>query len=225
MSELFNTFIYQPIFAALLFIYQNISFGDLGVAIIFLTLGMRLVLLPIFYKSAKDQSLMQALQPHIKKIQLDHKNNKEEQAKALLNLYREHRLNPLSGFLLLLIQLPLFFALFRIFREAAVATAFDSHYFLGLINLAEKNIFIVAVAALFQYGQSRLMMSRQANQTTSAEPMAQAGRMMIYLGPVLTIVILVNLPSALALYWATSNLFSLIQQYFINKKINISKHE
>ncbi len=77
MSDLFNIYLYQPILNVLIFLYQNFSFGDLGIAIIILTIIVRLVLFPVFYKGAKNQALMSALQPHVKKIQLDHKDNKE----------------------------------------------------------------------------------------------------------------------------------------------------
>src|SRR3989344_4200053 len=102
MANLFNNFIYEPLLAVLVFIYQNIAFGDLGLSVILLTVFVRVVLFPVFWKSAKDQALMNRLQPHIKQIQLDHKDDREEQAKKLMALYKEHRLNPLSGFLLLL---------------------------------------------------------------------------------------------------------------------------
>ncbi|OYV73260.1 MAG: hypothetical protein B7Z74_04215 [Deltaproteobacteria bacterium 21-66-5] len=97
MSALFHTYLYTPIFAVLIFLYHNISFGDLGVAIIELTLLVRLILLPLFHKSAKDQTIMQRLQPHVRKIQVEHKDAKERQAKELMALYREHRVNPFSG--------------------------------------------------------------------------------------------------------------------------------
>ncbi|MEK7086984.1 MAG: YidC/Oxa1 family membrane protein insertase, partial [Patescibacteria group bacterium] len=94
MTNLFNAVFYQPILSVLIFIYNNLAFHDLGLAIIFLTILVRIVLFPLFYKGAKDQALIQRLQPHIKKIQLDHKVDKAKQAQELMALYKEHRFNP-----------------------------------------------------------------------------------------------------------------------------------
>jgi len=216
MSTLFSTFIYQPILAVLVFIYQNLSFGDLGIAIIILTAAIRLVLLPVFYKSAKDQTILQKLQPHIKKIQLDHKDNKEEQAKALLELYRTHRLNPFSGIALLIIQLPIFFALFKIFSQGVSLPVFDNHLFFGLIDLVEKSVSVAVIAAALQYVQAKLSMPAGG---TGGSSVASIGKTMMVVGPALTFVVLLNLPSALGIYWIASTLFSIGQQIYINKRL------
>ena len=98
MSNLFHEILYRPLFNALIFLYQNFSFGDFGIAIILLTIAIRFILFPFFYKSAKDQAILQRLAPKIKAIQAEHKNDREKQAKEMLALYRQHEVNPLSGF-------------------------------------------------------------------------------------------------------------------------------
>jgi len=221
MGNLFSTYIYEPILAALVFIYNNLAFGDLGIAIILLTVVIRFILLPVFYKSAKDQTLLQKLQPHIKKIQLDHKDDKEKQAKALLELYRTNRLNPFSGIALLIIQLPVFFALFKIFSQGVSLPVFDNTLFFGFINLAERSIGIALIAAILQYFQAKLTLPKGGGKKEQGmSQLASLGKTMTVVGPVITFVILFNLPSALGIYWVTSTVFSIIQQFFINKKIN-----
>ncbi len=220
MGNLFNAYLYQPILWVLVFIYQHLSFGDLGIAIILLTVFVRLVLFPIFYKGAKDQALMQRLQPKIQEIQREHKDNREVQAKALMALYREHRLNPLSGFLLILLQLPVFIALFGIFSKELTSGLFDNLTFLGLINLQEASIPVAVVAALFQYVQGKMSLPPHTAEAGGKQnPMASMGRMMVFLGPVLTIVVLQGLPAALGIYWIVSTLFSIAQQAHINRKL------
>jgi YidC/Oxa1 family membrane protein insertase len=212
---MFNTLLYQPILGILVFIYKNIAFHDLGLAIILLTILVRLVLLPFFYRGAKDQTLIQKIQPLVKKIQEDHKHDKQKQTQALLELYRQHRINPFSSFLLLIIQLPILIALYRVFLTGLSNSAvFDNYQFLGLINLNQKSFLLVILAALAQYFQGRLMMPQNNNQMN---------QMMLYLGPVLTLIILINLPAALGLYWLISSLFSLGQQVLINK--SLAKHK
>src|SRR3989344_3822569 len=112
---MFQTLFYIPFLNALVWLYESASFHDLGIAIILLTFLIRLILLPLFYKGAKDQSLMQKLQPEIKKIQHNHKDDKEKQAQAMMELYRIHKVNPFSGFLMILVQLPVLIGLYRVF--------------------------------------------------------------------------------------------------------------
>jgi len=221
MSAFLNTYLYQPILSVLIFIYRYFSFHDLGIAIIFLTILVRIVLLPVFYKGAKDQALMQRLQPHIKKIQLDHKDDKEKQARAMMALYKKHHLNPFSGFLILLVQLPIFIVLFRIFNQELSNVVFDNRLFLGLIDLGVKSLVLTVIAAILQYIQGKISLPVQNSKIPpdKSNPLASSGKFMVYIGPVLTLVVLMNLPSALGLYWITSTVFSIAQQFYINKKL------
>ncbi|MFH0712265.1 MAG: YidC/Oxa1 family membrane protein insertase [Candidatus Jorgensenbacteria bacterium] len=221
MTGIFNNYIYEPMLSVLIFIHQNIAFGDLGIAIIILTLFVRIVLFPIFWKSAKDQAVMARLQPHIKKIQLDHKDNQEEQAKRMMALYREHRLNPLSGFLLLLLQLPILIAIYQIFLHEITVDVFGTLSFLGILDLSERSIVLAIAAAALQYFQTKLSLPKRSKSKEEGflAQIAGAGRMMAVIGPVVTFAILMNFPSALGLYWTTSVLFSLGQQVIINRKL------
>ncbi len=227
MTGIFNNYIYEPMLSVLIFIHQNLSFGDLGIAIIVLTLFVRVVLFPIFWKSAKDQAVMARLQPHIKKIQLDHKDNQEEQAKRLMALYREHRLNPLSGFFLLLLQLPILIAIYRIFLHEITTEVFGSLSLLGILDLGERSIILAVVAAALQYFQTKLSLPRKSKEKEEGflAQIAGAGRMMVVIGPVVTFAILMNFPAALGLYWTTSVLFSLSQQVIINRKLPRIEHD
>ncbi|MBI5732900.1 membrane protein insertase YidC [Candidatus Jorgensenbacteria bacterium] len=218
MTALYQTYIYQPILSVLIFIYNTIAGHDLGIAIVLLTILVRIVLFPIFYKGARDQTIMQRLQPHIQKIQSDNKGNREEQARKLMSLYKEHRLNPFSGFLLIIIQLPIFIALFNLFTKELSGGAFDSKMFLGLIDLESKSLPLVLIAAVLQYYQGKISVPSKNSS------MPAAGKMMVFLGPILTVVVLSTLPSALGLYWIVSTLFSIAQQIYINKKTPSTEH-
>jgi YidC/Oxa1 family membrane protein insertase len=216
---MFNIILYQPILRVLEFIYKYIAFRDLGLAIILLTILIRLVLLPFFYRGAKDQTLIQKIQPLVKKIQEDHKHNKEKQAQALMALYKQHRINPFSSILLLIIQLPILIALYRVFLTGLANNAvFNNYQFLVFFNLNQRSFVLVFLAALAQYFQTKLMMP---NTDQGAN---QINKTMLYVGPALTLIILMNLPAALGLYWLISSLFSLGQQIFINKALAKQKY-
>ncbi len=222
MVTLFNTYVYQPILWLLVFIYQNLSFHDLGLAIVILTVLVRLVLLPIFYKGAKDQTIIQKIQPHVKKIQLDHKDDKEKQAKELMALYQKHQVNPFSSILFLIIQIPIFLALFQVFTKELTTSVFSTRSFLGLMNLDEKSLVLTLVAAILQYLQMRMIVVSKDGDA-GKNPMMGNQKIMMYFGPILTVVVLFNLPAAIGLYWTISNVFSIVQQFFINRKILTSE--
>ena len=236
MSYLFNEFLYRPLLNLLFLIYNNI-WADLGVAIILLTIIIRLILLPLFYKSAKDQTIIQKITPRIKEIQKNHKDNKEKQVREIMAVYKEHKVNPLSGFLLMLIQLPILIALYRVFWKGLSSDIFKllypfvgvpeniSHSFLGLVDLNQKSLAIVIIAALAQYFQSKLLMSvgkknsKSVGNEGAAAVAEKISRQMGFLGPVLTFVILYSLASAVGIYWLTTSVFSVIQQIVINKRL------
>ena len=123
---------YQPLYNGLILIYNFIPGHDLGISIILLTLLIRFVLYPLNNLSIRSQKALQDIQPKIKQVQKEFANNKEQQAKELLKLYKEHKVNPFSSCLPLLIQLPFLIALFSVFKPGITATAFaDLYSFVG----------------------------------------------------------------------------------------------
>src|SRR3989344_6163844 len=185
---------------------------------------------PLFYTTYKNQTIIQKIQPDIKKIQHDHKHNKEKQAQALFELYRQHKINPFSGFFLILIQLPILIALYQVFLKGfspelfsnlysfIAAPDFINHTFLGLLDLTKPAIVITALAAGAQYLQGRMSIRSTApNQEIS--PQERIGRQMVFIGPIFTLVILYSLPAAVGLYWLTTSAFSVTQQFLINRSL------
>ncbi len=228
---MFQTLLYIPLFNILISLYNTVTFSDLGIAIVLLTIVIRLIFYPLFYKSFKQQTIMQKIQPEVARIQHVHKDDKEKQAHALMELYKNHKVNPFSGFLLILVQLPILIALYKVFMSGFTDGTLDVLYSfisnpghlntisLGLIDLQEKSIVIVVLAALFQYYQSVLSLPH----TLPGEETDQSriAKKMSYIGPVLTLVILWSLPAAVGVYWMTSSAFSVLQQRIINKQLNL----
>ena len=231
MGNLFNVILHQPMFNGLVFLYKYVAFEDLGVAIILLTVIIRLILYPLFYHSFKNQTLMQKIQPEIQKIQHDHKNDREKQSQALLALYKQHKVNPFSGFFLILVQLPILIVLYKLFLVGLTPESFSNLYSfltppaeihnisLGLIDLKARSIVIVVLAAILQYLQGKLSLPKRSGSAQDDSPTARMARNMIFIGPVLSIVILINLPAAIGIYWLTSSAFSIVQQLIINKTL------
>jgi YidC/Oxa1 family membrane protein insertase len=231
MTYLYQQILYRPILNLLIFFYQTIGFHDLGIAIILVTLFIRLILYPFFHTGAKQQMLMQRIQPHIKKIQETHKGDRDQQAKALMELYKEHGVNPFSGILLLIIQIPILLTFYWVIRSGVGTAQLTGLYsfiaapqhvntvFLGFINLANPNLILIFAAALAQYLQARLAIYKNPSNTSAPTQAEKIARQMVFVGPIITILVFYNFPAALSLYWLMSALFSAIQQYFVNKHL------
>jgi len=232
LTDFFRTILLQPLFNGLVLLYEHVAFEDLGIAIILLTIVVRIILFPLFHKTAKHQKLAQKIQPEVKRIQKKHKNDREAQTKALMELYKEHKVNPLTPLFLLILQLPVLFALYRIFIDGFSGDAFDMLYsfvqmpanitqdFLGIIALDRVSVPLVIITAGAQYVQGLLVVKRSGKKEDTPEQIAKMAKFMIYIGPIIALVILVRLPAAVAIYWLTSTLFSIIQQIIVNRSVH-----
>ena len=219
MSNLFHTLLTEPLLASLNFFYNYLAFQDLGIAIILLTFAIRLILFPLFYKSFRNQTILQKIQPEVVKVQQQHKHDKEKQATALMELYKQHKVNPFSGFLLILIQLPILIALYQVFLNPPAGL---SSTFLGFVDLKQRNLLIIVLAAGLQYFQGKLSMpspSAGGQPDQENNPSLKMAKNMLFLGPLMTLVVLYNISSAVGLYWLATTVFSIGQQVIINKQL------
>ncbi len=231
MIYLYQAIFYRPILNALVYFYETIAGRDFGIAIILATLLIRLILYPLFHKSAKHQMTLQRLQPKIKKLQELHKDDKKKQTEALMELYKEHGVNPFLSIILLVVQLPILISLYQIIlsglRAGGIGNGLYSFVpapntinalFLGILDLKQRSIVLVFLAAIAQYFQSRLAIYRTPDGG-SPSPAERMAKQMAFIGPIITIVIFYNLPAGVGLYWVISSLFSIIQQLIVNKHL------
>ncbi|MFH0805596.1 MAG: YidC/Oxa1 family membrane protein insertase [Patescibacteria group bacterium] len=235
---IFNEVLYRPLFNALVWLYNFIPGNDLGLAIIILTVLIRFILYPLSKKAIQSQKAISKLQPKIKEIQKKYKD-KEEQAKAMMELYKKYKVNPMTGCLPILIQLPILIALYRVFFNGLNPEALNTLYsfiekpeslnvmFLGLINLSQRSILLAVLAGAFQFVQSKMIMpqntNKQKGESGKMDFSSMMTKQMVYMMPVITIFIAWNLPSALPLYWIVITLFGVVQQYFT--KVEVAKVE
>ncbi len=214
--NLFNTLLYQPLLSLLKFIYCNLAFYNLGLAIIILTVLIRVILLPFFYKGAKNQIILQKLMPYIKQIQKKYKDQRQKQAELLIKLYRRYKINPFSGFFLLIIQLPILIALYRVFLNLNEISELENFIFLGM-NLIKPSFPLAIVAGFLQYFQTYLTLPKSFESTKKNQEVSS--KAVAYIFPVITVAILVKLPSAIGIYWIVTILFSILQQTYLNHKL------
>lgn len=236
LVNIFNAFLYQPLFNLLILIYNLLPKHDFGLAIIFLTIIIRIILYPLSIKTLNSQKALQKLQPKTEEIKKKFKDDKERQARETLELYRKEKINPFSGLFLVIIQFPVLIALYTVFNrglkpeELGLLYSFIANpiqvnsMFFNIINLAKPNLIFAILASILQFFQTKMLMPKKLNnQLKETNPALMMQKQMVYVFPIITIIILINLPSALSLYWIVSGIFSIIQQYFVLKKIEPAK--
>ena len=236
IANIFNIILYQPLLNVLVLLYLYLPGSDFGLAVISLTIIIKLILYPLGVKSIRSQRDLAALQPKIKELQNKYKDNKEQQTKEIMSLYKTEGINPFSGCLPLLIQLPILLALYRVFWVSFDASQAHLLYsfvkvpevfnttFLGIVDLSSPNIILAILAGVFQFIQIKTSMPKikPGKSLNTSEKMQ---KQMQFFMPAFMVIILLNLPSAIGLYWVTTTIFTIGQQYMIFKKINIEKQE
>ena len=230
MSALWNTLIYNPIYNALVFISQHVALKDVGVGVIIITLLIRLVLSPLSKKSIKSQYALRELDPKLKEIK-NRNLSKEEEAKQTFALYKEKGINPFSGCLYMLIQLPIIFALYRVFIHGIyqpehlypfLSTDGLDKLFLGVIDITKPFLPFAILAGITQAVQAFLMPKQtvpgdgKGFQAQFTKSMSTQTR---YVLPIFIIFIAQSLASAVSLYWSVANLFSIGQELYFRKTI------
>jgi YidC/Oxa1 family membrane protein insertase len=232
---IFHVVFYQPLYNLLLFIYGIIPIRDFGIAVILITIVVKLVLYPFSQQSIKAQRSMLELQPKINSLKEKFKDDKQAQAKALMELYKEHKVNPFSSCLPLLVQLPFLIALYQVFltglNNTGVADLYPfinnpgviSGLSFGIIDLARPSYVLAILAGIAQFFQAKQLQVKQpAVSTTGSKDesmMASMNKQMLYLMPVMTAFIGSRLPGGLALYWLVTTLLTYGQQWLMLRNV------
>lgn len=229
MSSLFNEILYRPLLNLAVYIYAVIPGQDFGIAIIILTIIIRFIFLPLSIKALKSQRSLSELQPKMNEIKEKYKNDKTAQSAAIMQLYKDNKVNPFAGCLPLLVQLPVIFALYAVFRDGIGSGVagylypfvpnFDSinPIFLGFLDISKRNIPVIIVAGLVQWLQSKQQAASMKVQGAGKE-MAAFNNQMLNFMPIMIIIIGWSLPAGLMLYIIATTVFSIFEQALIKKK-------
>lgn len=235
LSNIWNVVLYQPLLNSLAFLVSVIPGGDVGIAVVILTILVKIALFPLSQKSIESQAQMNILTPELNKIKASGAS-KEEQARLTFELYKEHKTNPFSGCLLVLIQIPIIFALYYVFLkginfESGLLYSFihvpehSNMLFLGLLDISQKSLVLAILAGVSQYLQAHFMPKPPASAVVNgaapsfSDSFAKSMSMqMKYIFPFIVAFIAYSISGAVALYWITSNLFMVGQQIYVKKK-------
>lgn len=226
--SIYTEVIYRPLLNGLAAAYLVFPARDLGLAILLMTVAVRLLLHPAIARAARSQRAMTLVAPKLREIKDRFGDQREEQARRTMALYREHGIHPLSGCLPILVQLPVLIGLYQVFWKGIaladpgllypplrVLGAFDPIAF-GLIDLSARSA-VLAVAA----GASQLLQGALLPQPGGGGEFERAMRWQTrYVFPAIIAFISWSLPSALALYWTAFNILAIVQQRWIDIKLD-----
>jgi len=234
MHALFDTIFYLPLYNGLVWLSAILPGHNLALAIIVLTVVVRLVLFPLQHSMSHTQHKLRELDGTIKGIKEKHAKDSAEQAKQIMLLYKEHGINPFAGFFVLIIQLPILLALFWVARAGSnfdpnllysfvAEPEFVSTYLFGLVDVTQASYVLAILVGLSQFVQVSLTLPplspEQVNKTGLKDNLARSMRVqMKYVLPAFVILIASQLPSAVSIYWITSNLFSIGHELYVSKK-------
>ena len=208
--------ILTAILSALYSVTEKFGFGSYGLAIILLTIIVKIIVYPLTKKQIQSMKAMQKIQPEMQKLQKKYKDNPQMMQKKLMELYQKEGANPMSGCLPMLIQMPILMAMYYTlfnFDYGGVAPSF-----LWMPSLSETDpLYILPIlSALTTYLQQKLSMSSESTQQM---------KMMMVIMPLFIGFISLNFPAGLVLYWVTMNVVQIVQQIWIFKKDDNSDKE
>ncbi len=234
LVSVYNIVFYQPLLNGLVFLIDVMPMHDIGLAVILLTIIVKFIIFPFQHRSIITQRKMRELAPELKRVKEKYKKDSQMQAKKTMEIYREHGINPLSGFLILLIQLPLFIALYKIFMggvnfDSSIIYPFISVpqniniHFLGFFDMTQRSYFWAALAGISQFFQMKLSIpvpeKTSESQKTFKDDLARSmGVQARYIMPAFVFFIALKFSSAMALYWTTMNIFAIVHESVVKKK-------
>ncbi|MGC8768276.1 membrane protein insertase YidC [Calditerrivibrio sp.] len=200
-------FLAVPMLKFMLFIYSFTK--NYGVAIIILTIIVKLLTYPLTIKSMTSMKKMQQIQPKLMEIKEKFKNDPQKMNTAMMELYRKHGVNPMGGCLPMIIQIPIFFALYKALLVSVELKG--SPFIFWITDLSDKDPYYITPIIM-----GITMFIQQKMTPSTMDPMQQKIFLMM---PVIFTFLFLNFPSGLVIYWLTNNILSIIQQYYINKKL------
>ena len=234
---MFHTLFYEPVYNLLVIVLTYTPLHDIGAAIVIVTLLVKALLLPLNLSALRSQYLMKRLEPEMKKIKELQKTDATLASKQMMDLYKKEKINPISSILAVIIQIPVFFALYFVFSKGLHVDLESSYSFVhfpeilhtkafGLFDVTQKNIVIAILAGFSSY----LLARRQTMSMVSIKPaheetfqdqfMKSMKVQLLYVLPIIIAFSASVLPSALGFYWFISSLIGYAQDVYMKKKLS-----
>ncbi len=242
MSFLYNAGVYNPLYNGLIFLMDIVPWIDAGVAIVIFTIIIKLILFPLSKKAVTTQLKMKKIEPELAELKKKYKDDKQAYARKTMEVYKTNGVNPFASIILILIQLPIIFALYKVFLGDFGNINQDILYsfvkvpevintsFLGMIDISGKNIVLAVLAGVSSYIQIKYSLPPASKNPVNKENMTKEERFkhdltktmgvqMRYMLPVLAFIISWTISGAIAIYWITSNIFTIGQELVIRRAV------
>ncbi|TSC87003.1 MAG: preprotein translocase subunit YidC [Parcubacteria group bacterium Gr01-1014_8] len=241
ISAIFNALVYTPLYNGLVFFVDVVPLHDVGIAVVILTLVVRVILFPLSRQAVRTQAAMREVAPEIDEIKKKFKDKQEEQARAIFALYREKSIRPFASFFLVLLQLPILFGLYWVFWKGGLPNVHPEYLysfvptpesvnmeFLGLINMGSHSILLAFFAGITQLIYARLSMgprkpATQSDGSFSADMARSFDLQARYVLPIMIGGIAYTVSAAVPLYWVASNTFMILQELAMGRRLKEKK--
>lgn len=232
----FSTVVYNPLYNSLIFLINHVPYADVGIAVVLLTVAVKLLLLPLAHTAIRSQIMMNKIKPELDAIKNKYKKDKQEQARRTMSLYKERKINPLAMIIPLIIQIPIIFGLYFVFFRGGLPEIntgllysfipipkMVNMQFIGLIDIGGKSVVIAFLAGITQFIHTKISFPKleaKGDERSFKNDLARSMHIqMRYVLPIIIGVIAYTVSAAVALYWTTSNLFAIGQEIFVRKRM------
>ena len=195
----------------------TIGIPSYALAILLLTVVIKLLLYPLSYKQMYSMKKMQEIQPQVKEIQDKYKKNPEKANQAVIEIYKKNKVNPMAGCLPLIVQMPILLALFRALQAFEYKELGSSFLWVPSLTNPDPYMVIPIIVAIATYFQSKLT----STGNDSNPKAAQTQKMMLYFMPLMIGWMSMRFPAGLGLYWIYFSILGTVQQLYINRKPEI----
>ncbi len=233
---MFHTLFYEPVYNLLVVVLNFVPLHDIGAAIVIVTLIVKLILLPLNLSALRTQYLMKRLEPEMNKIKELQKTKPQEASKMMIDMYRNEKVNPFASLFAVILQIPIFFALYFVFSKGLVSDPESLYSFVtfpetlhtlafGLFDVTEKNIPLAVLVGLSSYILARrqtvdMVVKKESHEESFQDHFMKSMKIqLLYILPIIIGVSSAVLPSALGLYWFVSNVISYAQDVYMKNKL------
>jgi len=235
---LWHSLIYDPLYNALIFLIGVVPGADVGIAVIVLTIFIKILLFPLAHKVAKTQVIIKHIQPELDKLKekFNKKEDRQELTLKTLALYKDNNINPFFGFLVILIQLPIILGLYWVFYKGGLPTIdisllysfvngsiVPNMTFVGITDMAGKSLVLALLAGATQFIQMQIIMpdapEKKEKPTIKDDLVRSMHMQMKYVMPIIITITAYIISAAIALYWVTSNIFAIGQELYVRRNI------
>lgn len=234
---MFHTLFYEPVYNLLVLVLSYVPLHDIGAAIVIVTLIVKLILLPLNMSALRSQYIMKRLEGEMNSIKEEYKTNPQESSRKMIEIYKREKINPFSSLFGILIQIPIFFALYFVFSKGLSADPESLYSFVrfpevlhtkafGLFDVTEKNIFIAVLAGLSSYFLARrqtasMVSTKQPHEETFQDHFMKSMKVqLLYVLPLVIGFSAAILPAALGFYWFISNTVTYAQDMYMKYKLS-----